>query len=80
MKDNVEKFDSKVDLVDAQVRALDYKIDLVIKFNFEFKYITPSILDREKQLNTLIPLCLKHTMEESEQRYYELIKHHEETL
>lgn len=55
-----EKFES----VGFKVESIDNKMDLVLKTLINIKSSTPSIYDQEKQLDDLISLRLKHTMDE----------------
>ncbi|KAL7618681.1 hypothetical protein Lser_V15G04364 [Lactuca serriola] len=66
----------KVESVGVKVDSLDKKLDLVIKALTEIKASTPSIQDREKQLDELISIRLKHSREVSEARLNETLKHH----
>lgn len=65
MWDKVESVDAKVDIVNAQFGMLHSKTDLVLQSIFEIKAATPSLQIREQQLDQLISLRIKHTLEES---------------
>ncbi|CAI9287945.1 unnamed protein product [Lactuca saligna] len=64
LRDNFAIANSKVDKVIQQVAGLDTKLDLVIKSLFEIKAVVPSEHDRANQLDQIISLFLRHTLEE----------------
>ncbi|CAI9280982.1 unnamed protein product [Lactuca saligna] len=76
LRDSVDKFNSIVGTVNAKVGSLVSKIDLVIKSLSKIKVVVPYELDRANQLDQLISLRLKHTLEEDEQRDKVNINHH----
>lgn len=69
LQDKVDKVNSKIDNVNTKVGALDSRIDLMINSLSKIKYVPPSKLDRANQLDQLISLRLKHTLQEAEQTY-----------
>lgn len=46
--DQIVRVDSKINNVNTPVRALDMKLDKVMKSIFEVKTVTPSMQEREK--------------------------------
>lgn len=58
LRDNVEKLDSKVDIVSSKVASLNSKLDLVIKLLSKNKAVAPFEIDRVNQLDQLISLQL----------------------
>ncbi|CAI9261638.1 unnamed protein product [Lactuca saligna] len=87
LRDSIVSSASKVDSPDKQVANLDSiiyqkvtslnsKLELILKYLFEIKYVAPSELDQANQLDQLISLQFKHTVEEVEQKYNNSLNHH----
>lgn len=67
------KLDSKII---TKVSSLDTMLDTILKSLFKVKQPGPSYEETLKQLNQLISLCFKHTLEEIEQKYNFSLDHH----
>ncbi|CAI9277347.1 unnamed protein product [Lactuca saligna] len=87
VRDRIVFSNSKVDKVDLKVIGLDMKLDqkvtnldsklkLMLKYLSEIQYAAPLKLNRPNQLNHLISLCLKRTINEVEQKYNDSLDHH----
>lgn len=76
LRDNITKVNSKVDMISTKVASLDSKHYLVIKSLFEIKDVALSDLGGANQLDQLISLHLKHTLDEAMERYKKNIDHH----
>ena len=64
--------------IDDKVSGLDSKLDAILQsINNQSR---PSAIDREAQLDQLISLWLKHTIEEVEHKYDTSVDHYLETI
>ena len=66
--DTKSNTNSKVDKVTEKVTSLDLKLELVLKSLSKIKVGAPLEFDRSNQLDQLISLCLKHILEQAEER------------
>lgn len=48
MREKVDSVDAKVEIVNAQVGAMDSKLDFIIKSIFDVTYASPSIQNQEQ--------------------------------
>ena len=66
--------------IDEKVSRLDFKLDAILNSLSEANKSGPTVFEREAQLDQLISLCLKQTIEEVEQKYDASVDHYLDTI
>ncbi|CAI9283135.1 unnamed protein product [Lactuca saligna] len=77
---NVDKVDSKFDIVCSKVTSFDTKVDLVIKTLSKIKVVAPTVTNRGNQFDQVNSLFLSCTLEDANQCYKDNLDHYTSTL